>query len=274
MICIFCKQNSSSSISIEHIVPESLGNKQHILEKGIVCDKCNQYFALKIEKKVLETDFFTNIRFRNRIESKKRKIPKGKAIMPINNYEADIIIDKKNEVNVILDPENFELIIGGKIKHLIVPVNNDIPKNSKDVSRLLAKIGLEMLALRVIKDSEDHNDFANEIQLDPIRNYVRYNHKNENWVYHTRKLYEEDEKFYFKNGESADMIFECDFLPTKKTEIYFIIAFKGIEFTINMAGSSIEGYQEWLAENNNESPLYTKGKHFGYKLTPEFMKKK
>jgi hypothetical protein len=41
-----------------------------------------------------------------------------------------------------------------------------------------------------------------------------------------------------------------------------------------MAGSSIEGYQEWLAENNNESPLYTKGKHFGYKLTPEFMKKK
>lgn len=75
MICIFCKQNSSTSTSVEHIVPESMGNKQHILPVGMVCDKCNQYFALKIEKKVLETEFFTNIRFRNGIESKKKKYP-------------------------------------------------------------------------------------------------------------------------------------------------------------------------------------------------------
>lgn len=193
--------------------------------------------------------------------------------MPFTKYKADILIDKKDGINVILDSENFELVKEEKIKHLILPFNNDIPKENKDVSRLLAKVGLEMLALRVIQNNEDQIYFANEEQLDPIRNYVRYNHKNENWVYHTRKLYEEDEKFYLENGESVDMVFECDFLPTRKTEIYFVIAFKGIEFTINMAGSSIEGYMEWLRENNNESPLYTKGKHFGYKLTPEFLNK-
>ena len=53
MICLFCKENSTNSISVEHIIPESLGNKEHILPKGIVCDKCNQYFAIKLEKPLL-----------------------------------------------------------------------------------------------------------------------------------------------------------------------------------------------------------------------------
>lgn len=54
MNCIFCKEESSNSRSIEHIIPESLGNKDHVLPPGIVCDKCNNYFARKIEKKILE----------------------------------------------------------------------------------------------------------------------------------------------------------------------------------------------------------------------------
>ncbi len=46
----FCKQCSDLSNSVEHIIPESLGNKNHVLPKGIVCDRCNNYFTLKIEK--------------------------------------------------------------------------------------------------------------------------------------------------------------------------------------------------------------------------------
>jgi hypothetical protein len=129
-----------------------------------------------------------------------------------------------------------------------------------------------MLHLRVIHNEEDHKQFVNEPQFDPIRNYARFNPKQKNWVYNVRKIYDEQEEFFLKNGESVDMIFECDFLPTEKVEIYFVIAFKGFEFVLNMAGSSIDGYKDWLTKNDNISPLYRKGSNFGYNLTPNFMK--
>ena len=44
-ICMFCHKDSSSSKSVEHIIPESFGNKHHYLPKGYVCDKCNNYFS-------------------------------------------------------------------------------------------------------------------------------------------------------------------------------------------------------------------------------------
>jgi hypothetical protein len=75
MKCIFCKNNSDNSKSAEHIIPESLGNKEHILPVGIVCDSCNQYFASKVEKKVLELPYFRSVRHRSRIKSKKGRIP-------------------------------------------------------------------------------------------------------------------------------------------------------------------------------------------------------
>lgn len=47
--CIFCKQNSEGSRSVEHIIPESIGNTRHILPRGTVCDRCNNYFSRKVE---------------------------------------------------------------------------------------------------------------------------------------------------------------------------------------------------------------------------------
>lgn len=274
MKCIFCKHDASASISVEHIVPESMGNKNNILPKGVVCDTCNNYFSLKIEKKVLEMKYFQNLRFRNGIESKKNRIPRGKALIPKTKYEAEVIISENKPFEVILDAASFELIQKGEIKHLLLPFDIEYPKYDKVFSRFLAKIGVEMIALRILmQDRNDQNLLAEEPALDPVRNYARFNSKNENWVYSSRKIYEEDESFFLENGKSVDMVFECDFLATHEGELYFVIAIKGIEFVLNMAGSSIEGYENWLRENNHISPLYSKGRHFGYKLTPNFLKK-
>lgn len=38
MLCVFCEHDASASRSVEHIVPQSLGNKEHTLQSGIVCD--------------------------------------------------------------------------------------------------------------------------------------------------------------------------------------------------------------------------------------------
>ncbi|MDB5006051.1 MAG: hypothetical protein JWP45_444 [Mucilaginibacter sp.] len=273
MRCIFCKQASDFSLSVEHIVPESLGNREHVLAKGIVCDACNNYFAVKIEKRVLETEFFKNLRFRNSLESKKGRVPPGTAMFPRTNSNGEISFDdKENMINVNVNEETFQLIMEGKIKQLYLPMNNELPTNNQAISRMLGKIALEIFAARFIDQNVTLDDLIDESQLDPLRNYVRFNHKNENWIYHVRKIYSEDEPFFMADDKTVDMVFECDYLATELNELYFIIAFKGIEFTLNLAGSCVDGYEEWLKQNNNISPLYRHGANFGYHLTPDFIK--
>ena len=75
MRCIFCKREESIAKSVEHIVPESLGNTAHILARGVVCDDCNRYFALKVEKPILDSGIFRFLRSRMKIPNKKRRIP-------------------------------------------------------------------------------------------------------------------------------------------------------------------------------------------------------
>lgn len=51
--CIFCHGDATNSFSVEHIIPESFGNIDHILPPGIVYDRRNIYFVRKIEGSLL-----------------------------------------------------------------------------------------------------------------------------------------------------------------------------------------------------------------------------
>lgn len=75
MRCIFCKTDSTDARSIEHVIPESLGNIDHVLPKGIVCDACNRYFAIKIEQPLLASMIFRDLRRRMTIPNKKGRLP-------------------------------------------------------------------------------------------------------------------------------------------------------------------------------------------------------
>jgi hypothetical protein len=270
MTCIFCKNNSSDSKSIEHIMPESFGNKTYVLPKGAVCDKCNNYLSIKIEKKLLEQDFFKNLRHRNVIESKKGKIPKGLAIVPKTGFEAEIIFNKEYPI-VNVDKESFNAIMNGEVNELIIPFIPEPEKTNRIISRFLCKVGLEALGHRFMVQPGGLDYIVEETQFDPIREYVRYDKSKEYWVYNVRKIYSETEKFYSSDEEKYyDMLYEYDFLCTEHSEIYFVMILKGYEFTINMAGSCLEGYYDWLKTHNNESPLYSKIKPNNSKLKANF----
>lgn len=75
MRCIFCKGDSSDAVAVEHVIPQSLGNTDHVLTKGLVCDACNQYFAIKIEQPLLESPIFRDLRRGMRIPNKKGRLP-------------------------------------------------------------------------------------------------------------------------------------------------------------------------------------------------------
>ena len=59
--CIWCLENSSKSTftSESHVLPECVGNeRQQVLPRGIVCDKCNQYFGNKVEPTLIDDPIF------------------------------------------------------------------------------------------------------------------------------------------------------------------------------------------------------------------------
>ncbi|WP_414849776.1 HNH endonuclease [Kosakonia quasisacchari] len=72
MKCIFCKMESTSSKSVEHIIPESLWNTKNILPAGIVCDKCNNYFSRKVEKPFISTPGMDLLDFIRLYQTKKQ----------------------------------------------------------------------------------------------------------------------------------------------------------------------------------------------------------
>ena len=73
--CLFCREDSSSSVSVEHIVPESLGNTTMVLPRGFVCDRCNNYFARKVEGPFLNSPAMLALRHLEAVGNKRGRIP-------------------------------------------------------------------------------------------------------------------------------------------------------------------------------------------------------
>ena len=258
MRCLFCKEDSSASVSVEHVIPESLGNKSTVLPKGIVCDSCNNYFASKVEQPVLESEEFTRLRFNQLIRNKKGRVPKVEILF------GDHIVKAKREEKLTFsfEPKDFDKIekylSSSNTGEMALPISG-APSHDKHLSRFLAKMGLEALAHRWNKGNINNNYIVDHKQLDAIRNYARRPKKNELWVYSKRRIYDENSKTRQLDGNSYQIINEWDILVTgdiDSSEFYFVVAIFGIEYAINLGGNSMDGYHAWLKTNHNISPLY------------------
>lgn len=257
MRCIFCKSDSSNSKSVEHIIPESLGNKTHILQKGIVCDKCNNYFACKVEKKVLEKPYFKNVRYRNFIKTKKGRFTPDKTLFPHKDAGwTDIWIDEHGIIFDSQDIHIINLIKEGKINKLIIPIVELPEENDHDISRFLAKCALELLTSRIQNDTKWISEIIDKAELDPIRDYARFG-KGSLWNYHQRRIYSEDTRFVdpIHHPEPYEILHEMDLFCTEDMVMYFIVVIMGIEFAINLAYPETDYYKNWLKKHNDVSPI-------------------
>ena len=254
MNCIFCKQDSSSSKSVEHIIPESLGNRSHILPKGAVCDSCNNYFAIKIEKELLSSGYFKSLRFRNEIPNKKGVVPMETAIVA-HPEGGKIEVDFRENVieAVIFSKRIFELVNSGVVQELYISIYESPELTNSILSRFICKVALEALAQRFSKADGWNEEIISNKSLDPLRDYARYGKGSKLWEYSCRKIYAEN--FPFGDGDKKyQKMHEYDFFFINK-ETFFICAILGIEYAINMGGDSIENYTTWLKTNNDISPL-------------------
>lgn len=256
--CIFCKLLSDDSKSVEHVIPESLGNKGTILPKGAVCDSCNNYFASKVEKPVLDSNEFTQLRFNQLVKNKKGRVPKTQVL-----FGPHVVTARRNDkLDFSFDAGDFSRIKeylehSGKGEMRIAL--SGIPANDHYISRFLAKMALEAFTFRCL-NVEGWNDYiVNHEQLDPIRQFARYPKKGEVWQYSKRRIYDEDRPQKEIDGVAYQILNEWDILVTgdiDNSEFYFVLAMFGMEYSINLGGNSMDGYEAWLATHDDVSPLY------------------
>lgn len=270
MQCIFCHKDSGASKSVEHIIPESLGNKHHFLPKGYVCDECNNYFAVKIERELLEQPYFKSMRFRNEIATKKGKLVKEKMIFPGAMMACDVEMQTTESGRVVSfnDEGLFEAIKDGKTHTMLSPYYPEPDFPSTNMSRFIAKCAYEYFLYNV--GEENYDLCVKELLgdksdvLKDLREYARYG-KGPYWQYNQRRIYSEGDFYSRKDrDELYEILHEMKFFTKEhkrystgfvEAEIYFIIAIAGIEYAMCISDPSITEYQKWIDEHKGRSPL-------------------
>ena len=262
--CIFCRADSGNSQSREHIIPESIGNKKNYLPPGVVCDKCNNYFAVKVEKPLLEEPFFNQLRARNTIPSKKGAIPIETIWFHSHKHkvpqtELHFYKPRKGMPRLIVPDEIGDIMISAKTsEYLITSLRSDIPpEENRLISRLLGKIGVEILAQLSIEQNQDLNKVVIDEGLDRIKKFARFDSPRKPWPYYVQKIYDENEKFYYLQelNEPVDVLYQYKLFYIK-SDLYVNVIIKGYEFIMNLIDSNNDSYFGWKIMNPGKSHLY------------------
>jgi len=127
--------------------------------------------------------------------------------------------------------------------------------NDYFMSRFLAKVGLEILASRVLEIPNGLDDIINKSELDNLRNYARFGNPFKLWPFNYRIIYPEN-KLFTDGNQKFEILHEYNLLYTEFFELYSVVVIFGIEYVINMGEPTLEGYMEWLNKNGGKSPLY------------------
>lgn len=269
MKCIFCKSSSMGSTSEEHIVPESLGNTEHILPLGWVCDSCNNYIAREVEAPFLNSWYGCNSRFEMRVQSKRGRIPPATGMHLQSRSKVNVYLDDDDHLAICAKPGEDELHFVRTIQShtqgtLYIPAATEPPQSS-ETSRFIAKVALEVLAQQCINEPGWNKEIVEKRELDEIRGYVRRGRPGFVWPIHTRRLYAADWLFTSPGIQPYEVLHEWDILAipssddSNAAEFYVIIAIFGVEYAINLGGPELDGYKKWLEAHSNRSYLYLKG---------------
>ena len=266
--CIFCHMDSSASKSVEHIIPESLGNKEHVLPKGYVCDTCNHYFSVKIESQLLAQPYFISMRRRNDIRTKKGKYVAEKMFFPGAHKISETRLDFEEGILYITDKDVIKSIEDGHCNCAISRYIEEPEYPNILMSRFLAKCAYESIFL--LGGEHDYQLWLKERgnkdcifqDFEELRLFARYGIGE--WPYSQRRIYSEGTFFSYKGNEPYEVLHEQKFFFREvekideysfKAELYFVLVICGIEYVISVTDPDISGYLQWLKDHPDHSPI-------------------
>lgn len=181
MECLFCG-NGKCFTTVEHIIPESMGNDDLVLTKE-VCDKCQNYLS-QIENYVLNKTPIGFWRTLLTIRNKKGKLASvnftkldNSKIFPDFHRDHDNVSFRSHPdfTTEIIHPKFRNPDEHGKLTYVITP------KVILEIGRFLGKIAIELICLA-------DRDNARETEFNSLRKYVREGSMNELWpLFHSTK---------------------------------------------------------------------------------------
>ena len=237
MTCIFC-DNENLAKSVEHIISESFGNKDYIIEKGKVCDNCNGRFS-KFESIALTNSVFIMERARFGIETKKGKNAKGQL--------GGLRIEGDDEFR-----QNYLTIIGNLKLHEFDPRNKTgkvyIPSFDKSevaTSKLLLKTGLESIY-------KSRKNVFNSYDFKDLKAYLTLK-TNTDWPFLTTEF----ELAKFENIPQNEDKLKLDnircvltYLEMDSRTLLFKFKYGAISMTINLLNRDLEWIKSTIKEDN------------------------
>jgi hypothetical protein len=240
-------------------MPESIGSKRRTLPAGVVCDKCNNYFARKVEQPVLNHSWMRNLRAWHRVPNKKGTYPS--MVGRIAGSEIKVNWRRGEDGRPLIATENKNdsseldrVITAGFEQPLIFTIEDNPPP--KEMSRFLCKMALEAVAEMFCQVPGQMDRLIDEPFFNSIRDYARHGMNFKEWPYSMRRVFPVDT--LMRHPETDEWVqagFGCCLFMNRRQETLFAFVFYGVEFVVNVGGPSIAGYQEWLRIHNDISPL-------------------
>jgi hypothetical protein len=164
--CIYCLRTDGGFSSEEHIYPESIGtvgDDPAILDRGYVCDRCNNGVLSVLDKYLIEHEFISFLRVLYAPYTKKGKFP----IARYRNLTIKKIHPRKISINLFentLGGSKVEESTEGSKIHLEMIGKSKF--NPQNLGRSLYKIAIGMLSW------ENGIDRAIDKKYDPARRFI------------------------------------------------------------------------------------------------------
>src|SRR5215218_9224084 len=167
-ICLYCKQSDVPFTSVEHVIPESLGNQglrgkpPIVLPKGVVCDRCNHGKLAVLDNALIDFSPISLMRTRYGVRTKRGELPSAK----LGNAR----IRSLSPGNILIEPGSsnkaFQFDSGKGNFNMRLLGNRRMTANDyRTITRGLSKMTLGCLYL-------DSPELALSERFDPVRRMI------------------------------------------------------------------------------------------------------
>ncbi len=244
MRCLFCKAPSHNAKSVEHIIPESLGNGRHVLPRGAICDSCNNYFSREVEGPLLSHRSFRNSRAWYREPSKKGRMPSLVGTHLGSDIEIGLRVSTDGDFTI--GPYGITAEKRSDKERLLTNIAADAPYSGpgfgfllqedppqRGMSRFLAKMALETVYQRMSEERELIERLIDSPHHDRIRHWARRGDNCESWPFYQRRIYPKDTLMRHPlTKEWVRVGFMHDLLLTRRPETFFAFGVFGVEYVL------------------------------------------
>jgi hypothetical protein len=213
--------------------------------------------AREVEKPILDSLYFKERRFFSRVPNKRKRVPPldGLHLQTGLRVQANADMGEGVSIDVGVNPDANEArlikdFLGQTHGTLIFPIATT--PGERALARFVGKVGLELLASRLIKAGMSHEELVDKPEFEALRKFIRLGNEPVHWSVSRKKLYSQDE--IFSDGdERFEILHEFDLLLRPVNEAnglyicYVSLVLFGEEFVLNMSGPDLDGFEAWRA---------------------------